>query len=268
MRARPQVADRGAPRAFVRERPKIIVRTDREEIRSSEEIKNIIKGTIDPAKTKIKIDKMIRGLDKKIIIEAPEESVKKIMENEEVKAADLKRVKEEGLRPRLVIMRVSKGTTASELKEAILKQNLTEHSISEDEIGVKYKYGPRDQATVNWVLEVSPRVRNLALNRGRVYIGWDSCPVRDHIRVIRCYRCQKYGHLAKNCRSEKEFCAYCAGEHQTKECREPEEYKCCINCIRGKIRDRELLRHEATESKCPEYVRKVTDLVNNIDYGK
>ena len=38
-----------------------------------------------------------------------------------------------------------------------------------------------------------------------------------HRKVMQCYKCQKYGHLQKDCKS-KEVCLRCAKNHQSRDC--------------------------------------------------
>lgn len=46
--------------------------------------------------------------------------------------------------------------------------------------------------------------------------------------VTQCYKCQSFGHIAKNC-FRKEVCVICSGGHNTRECKNTKEVK-CANC--------------------------------------
>ncbi|KAG5881257.1 hypothetical protein JTB14_032969 [Gonioctena quinquepunctata] len=37
---------------------------------------------------------------------------------------------------------------------------------------------------------------NPLVNEGYALVDWAKCWIRDHVRVVRCYNCQKFGHLA------------------------------------------------------------------------
>ena len=45
---------------------------------------------------------------------------------------------------------------------------------------------------------------------------------------VQCYRCQKFGHMTKECRDTKDTCRKCSEEHRTTECSNTERK--CANC--------------------------------------
>jgi len=68
--------------------------------------------------------------------------------------------------------------------------------------------------------------------------------------VVRCYKCQKYGHIAVNCRKETPTCPVCSGPHSFAECQTKDD-KTCANCGGA---------HSASFRDCPRYIlaEKVT----------
>lgn len=65
----------------------------------------------------------------------------------------------------------------------------------------------------------------------RVRIGYLSYMVRPYIPPpTRCFKCQRYGHVAAACRG-KIRCAKCGGEHEYGKCKEGSKIICC-NCGR------------------------------------
>ena len=47
-------------------------------------------------------------------------------------------------------------------------------------------------------------------------------------RVIKCYYCQKFGHIGRVCRANSPKCGKCGQSHETKSCNVLQEsYKCC-----------------------------------------
>ncbi|KAH9360249.1 hypothetical protein HPB48_019833 [Haemaphysalis longicornis] len=66
-------------------------------------------------------------------------------------------------------------------------------------------------------------------------------PVEKYIEpVVRCYKCQRYGHIARTCRGTLR-CKTCSGPHDYKECLTKRQPK-CANCSGP---------HPASFSRCP-----------------
>ncbi|KHJ34380.1 putative zinc finger cchc-type protein [Erysiphe necator] len=64
--------------------------------------------------------------------------------------------------------------------------------------------------------------------------------IRAGFRALQCFKCQRYGHIAKICTAEAK-CGKCAGDHNTRECSGKREAR-CINC--GK-------KHTSWYQSCP-----------------
>ena len=63
---------------------------------------------------------------------------------------------------------------------------------------------------------------------------------RSGFRLIQCFNCQRYGHIARNCTAVAK-CGVCAEQHNTRQCTGKVEDRCC-NCGR---------KHRAWEMSCP-----------------
>ena len=62
-----------------------------------------------------------------------------------------------------------------------------------------------------------------------MYIGYLSYAVKPYVLPpLRCFKCQKYGHVAALCKG-KLGCGRCAGEHGYGKCEKGAKLKCC-NC--------------------------------------
>lgn len=108
-------------------------------------------------------------------------------------------------------------------------------------------------------IRISNVIRSIIGKQGmRLYIGTQAtCKVHDHVYVLRCYKCQSFGHHSSNC-TNTSVCGYCGEDgHETRDCQNKEisEKKCCINCKQANLED---LAHEASSVTCPTFIEHHT----------
>lgn len=69
----------------------------------------------------------------------------------------------------------------------------------------------------------------------------------------RCLKCQRYGkgHIANECKQDRDTCSMCTGEHRTRDCKEMDATKFkCVNC-----KVKELWHdHPSSSRTCPAFV--------------
>lgn len=92
-------------------------------------------------------------------------------------------------------------------------------------------YFKRQTITVN-------ELRKQYSNIDYIRVSWDYQRSRKN-KVTQCYNCQMFGHGASRCKV-KTFCAKCAGNHKTEECK-VEIFK-CANCNE---------QHKSNSPQCP-----------------
>ena len=81
-----------------------------------------------------------------------------------------------------------------------------------------------------------------------IKLGYEQIPVRAYSeQVVRCYKCQIFGHVAKHCRSSKVRCPRCSEEHTFQECDKKSETPKCANCGGP---------HSAAYKGCPKYAER------------
>lgn len=252
--------------------PKLVV--VRQENVEGEEIKRKLKQLVKPSEIGLKVKRM-NLIRNGVIIEAEtDEGVDKLLSCDALKEAGMTVGKPIKKQPVVMVYDVNSALTDGEAKEEIFERNMTGSEITEDEFMkefvIKHKYKAKDERRNDTkrnhvVAECTVRVRNWLRRKGRVYIGWESCRIKDYVEVARCYKCQRFGHVAKHCAEKKLSCSHCSGEHDFKDCKAIDSDRAkCINCARE---GRSEARHPASWRGCPVYEKAVKRHNEQIDYG-
>jgi hypothetical protein len=169
-----------------------------------------------------------------------------------------------------------------EIKE-YFETNPTEHIENHIKVRVVLQMGRHTSATQstsqredqqnkrnNFILEVSPAIRRI-LNRMRsMIIDLHSYRFSEHFSIVRCFKCQRFGHTAKNCREQKISCGQCCEEHDTKSCHKPKSEHKCINCIRHNsakhVVKKVAVNHTVFNDQCPILTRMRETIKSRIIY--
>ena len=101
-----------------------------------------------------------------------------------------------------------------------------------------------------------------AMEDGGIMIGGIKYLMEQFVfkpRVIRCFRCQSYGHIGKNCRAKEAICGKCCKVgHESRDCETPLTNKSrCFHCKEP---------HSTGSKDCSEY-KRVEDKINSLNYG-
>lgn len=169
------------------------------------------------------------------------------------------------LNPRLLISNVhldGLDTTQDIINNITSLNGLDENCRSDIKFVTKLKH----HNNIDLVIEVTPELRKLFLQKGYLFIGWKKSYVKDHLRIVKCFKCCGYGHVEKDCTSEL-LCPKCSASHNRKDCK-TSIFK-CPNCINHNKNFRKNLSvdHEATSVNCPIYKSYVERLKQKINYG-
>lgn len=234
--------------------------------RSSKDVQKIVTENIKPGKDKIKI-KNLRSTDRTVIIETEtEQDINKIMTRDELVRLNLKMEKPRKRNPLVILYDTKSDEKEEDLIEAIYSQNFDGILTREEFLSnckTRFRTGPRNRTTVHVVLEMSSKIRQMAINKGRLYVGFQSLAVKDYVVVPRCLKCQDLGHVAKHCRKEKSTCAHCGEEdHERKDCGKKEQAAICIPCS---VRKKKCANNRRD---CPTHKILWDRLISKIDYGQ
>lgn len=127
----------------------------------------------------------------------------------------------------------------------------------------------RVESTDKYVLEVSPEMRKIIFNLRSIKIGWRSHRFADYLPVVRCHKCNNFGHFQKDCRSTQ-ACGHCAGQHNSRDCKVNKSEHKCINCCRfndnNKSGRRVNINHSSFSEMCGSFKRIVNLVKDKISY--
>lgn len=83
------------------------------------------------------------------------------------------------------------------------------------------------------------------IEHGTVISGFSEKRVYEHVEVLQCFNCQRFGHVASACKASP-CCKFCALPHQSSVCEDREATK-CINCSKTTKNS----NHRASDERCP-----------------
>lgn len=178
-----------------------------------------------------------------------EEILKAIENIETLKEAIEITIKYENTK-KIIILGIPQTIDEENIKNQI-KQNLG--SITTDINTIKTMQRP-NAITYQLVLELDDQDAKILIRQGRIKLGFNSCRVLPYLPIIRCGKCQTYGHTEEKC-TQKPLCRYCACNHGKRVCyfkNYPEQHK-CINCYGSP----NYFPHDAASPDCPEFQRQI-----------
>ena len=186
---------------------------------------NYLARAYNPGKHGINVKKVIKTKDDGVIVRlSSQESANKLKEATALKGCTFNNVAAK--HPKLIIFG-TKYTNGKDLVRDLYEQNSevrrhkTGFEFFEKECLIPVRCWPgRTGGTFTWIVTADPLTRCDIIDRmnGKANIAWRTIRIADYISAVRCFKCQRYGHLAKRCRN-KENCGHCAEEgHSFRKC--------------------------------------------------
>lgn len=240
----------------------------RNDFLTSKATHDAVKKAISPLQLKINVARVIYARDSSVILEGDSFDTSAI-KKQLVRACPKFELKPNATKnPRMIVHDVPIELSADSVLDCIVNQNLPETSSEDDRNAVKivYMYPLRENKKQrSCVIELKPEQRKALLTKSRVYIDWKSCRISDHVSLLQCFKCLKFGHTAGECKGEA-CCGFCAGSHATNTCRNKANLR-CKSCISSNLTTN--LNHSAYDrSKCPIMRKQLDRALSFVDYGE
>lgn len=202
-------------------------------------------------------DTLFTAPPKDVIITAPNKLIIKMTNRKE--ADDLRqRLQDNNLlvpsdirvnrprRNRLIVLGAHGDSSEDNLKDGLGL------SSTEDQIEIVREFVGRN-GDKNFIIDASPRLAERLKVQKHALVDLVRVKIEPYIEVLRCMRCQTFGHIAPKCKREKPVCAKCAGEHDTRQCSSTDRK--CTHC--GSV------EHYAGNKNCQETVRARKEAFKN-----
>ena len=164
--------------------------------------------------------------------------------------------------PRIIVHDIPIEYSSDEIVMSLVKQNFPD--LTSDSFRVVYMYPLREEKKFrSCIIEMSPSCRSTLCKAQRVFIGLSHCRCEDHVSILQCFKCQKFGHVVKDC-ANKTQCGHCANEHFSRDC-VTKRTLCCANC---KGNNSSETNHSAFDKiKCPVLRLKIKQRTAFINYN-
>ncbi|KAG8170642.1 hypothetical protein JTE90_011560 [Oedothorax gibbosus] len=85
--------------------------------------------------------------------------------------------------------------------------------VSGHEIDIKKSF-PNRNGTKDYIIDADNHTSNALLDRSRIIINFNRVRGQKYISINRCYKYQKFGHVAYSCKGR----IACGGSHDTRNC--------------------------------------------------
>ncbi|KAJ8674698.1 hypothetical protein QAD02_010484 [Eretmocerus hayati] len=171
------------------------------------ETKKAFMAAFDPRSSKLRVKSVRTTRDGLAVDVASQAGLDKIASSNNLTDKCLTASIAELRKPKVIVYDVDKDISNMDSVDMLYEQNeelspgMQKNDLANG-VTVRFKGRPgQNKETVNWVIGVAPAIRNVLITAGRVYLGYSSCRVNDHISVPTCYKCQAYGHVSKHCKA-------------------------------------------------------------------
>nr|XP_042910466.1 uncharacterized protein LOC122271868 [Parasteatoda tepidariorum] len=231
---------------------------------ASDDTRSQVTNSIDPIKLKLGVRGINRIRKGGIVVQLTnEEEIQKLkLEIEKSNIGDkFACARPRTLNPKIWLYDVPEDVNKENLIDKIRDQNPPlKNSV------MKMCFPLRAKEGSHWVIEVDPDTFHKIIYLEKINIGWNRIRTKEFLRVTQCFKCYRFGHVARYCK-DKSVCANCTEhDHTMENCKNK---SICINCKTTR-EDHNLklnINHDATNRNCETYKWEMERLVKKIYYG-
>ncbi|KAJ0175535.1 hypothetical protein K1T71_008694 [Dendrolimus kikuchii] len=221
---------------------------------TGDEVVTKIRNAIDAKSHGIRVDRLRKGKEQKVIIGCKnKEDIDKIVNTIRETDTTLNVEEKKNKDPLVILKEVLTINTDEDIIKAIKTQNsrLVAEIQEEDwRISVKYRKRCRNSFVNDVVLQVSPKLWKTLTEESKIHIDLQRVPVIDQSPLIQCSRCLAYGHGRRLCKENQDVCSHCSGPHLRKDCPMwmAGSAPACHNC---QVAKKDNYDHNTFDKNCP-----------------
>ncbi|VEN58241.1 unnamed protein product [Callosobruchus maculatus] len=113
---------------------------------------------------------------------------------------------------------VNRGYTDEEFLDELFNQNPSVRTeLTEEEaksIKIVGKRPCRNARRETWFLEAEPAAFKKMVKRGTLYFDLETVFVEEHVEALMCFKCCRFGHVAKHCQEANMTCYTCGVDYK------------------------------------------------------
>lgn len=171
-------------------------------------------------------------------------------------AISVNTVKVASPRVKVVGLRLPGNLNNKEINEKLLTQNEWLHN-AQFEVTEQYEIKTSKTSYVNITLKCDIKTQRAILDRGSIIFGLSACRVYELVQTIQCFRCQRYGHISREC-THQVRCKHCTEQHESHKCTKSNELPVCANCMdANKTGEHYKIHHRATDHSCQSRAQRI-----------